>query len=49
MLCFNNHRLLHAREEFQLTEASGRHVEGAYLEWSEVNSKLKVLKEQLKL
>ncbi|XP_022089280.1 gamma-butyrobetaine dioxygenase-like isoform X2 [Acanthaster planci] len=43
ILSLNNWRVLHGRSSFQLTEAGGRHVEGGYLDWDEVNSRLRVL------
>ena len=47
ILCFNNRRTLHGREAFSVTKTSNRHLEGGYIEWDEVNSKLRVLKDKL--
>ncbi|XP_022087372.1 gamma-butyrobetaine dioxygenase-like isoform X2 [Acanthaster planci] len=49
IMTFNNRRALHGRSSFQVTKASGRHLEGSYLEWDEVNSRLRVLAAQLKI
>ena len=43
ILTFDNRRMLHGRGSFLLTEDSGRHLELGYLEWDEINSRLRVL------
>ncbi|XP_022099250.1 gamma-butyrobetaine dioxygenase-like isoform X2 [Acanthaster planci] len=47
IMTFNNRRALHGRSSFRVTQAGGRHLEGGYLEWDEVNSRLRVLAAQL--
>ncbi|KAK2724878.1 hypothetical protein QYM36_001373 [Artemia franciscana] len=39
ILIFDNRRVVHGRSGF----GGGRHVEGAYIDWDEINSRLRVL------
>ncbi|XP_022089238.1 gamma-butyrobetaine dioxygenase-like isoform X2 [Acanthaster planci] len=43
ILSFNNRRVLHGRNSFTLTENSVRCLEAGYLDWDEINSRLRVL------
>lgn len=50
MVCFNNNRVLHGRKEFNLhsgatSQSLIRRLEGGYLDWDLVYSRLRVLKE----
>ncbi|XP_038055056.1 gamma-butyrobetaine dioxygenase-like [Patiria miniata] len=47
ILTNDNRRVLHGRNSFQVTETNARHLEGGYVEWDEVNSRLRALAEQL--
>ncbi|XP_022099246.1 gamma-butyrobetaine dioxygenase-like isoform X2 [Acanthaster planci] len=47
IMTFNSRRVVHGRSSFRVTQASGRHLEGGYLEWDEINSRLRVLAAQL--
>lgn len=43
MLCFDNRRLLHGRQEYQDTADNTRHIIGAYLDWDYIFSRIRVL------
>lgn len=45
ILTFDNIRLLHGRKAFTDTKDNTRHLVGAYLDWDEIFSKIRVLKE----
>jgi len=47
MITFNNLRILHGRTAFGDEQGGERHVEGAYLDWDEVRSRIRVLKNRL--
>jgi len=47
MVTFNNQRILHGRTAFGNDTKGERHVEGAYLDWDEVRSRIRVLKKKL--
>ncbi|XP_071799183.1 gamma-butyrobetaine dioxygenase-like [Asterias amurensis] len=47
ILAFNNCRVLHGRNSFRVIKAGGRQLEGGYLDWDEVFSKLHVLSRKL--
>ncbi|XP_033100223.1 gamma-butyrobetaine dioxygenase-like [Anneissia japonica] len=47
ILAVSNIRLLHGRESFTFTEDKARHIESAYLDWNEIDSRLRVLKKGL--
>jgi len=45
ILCFNNQRVLHGREEFVVNPEDGdRWLQGCYLEWDEVRSRYRALR-----
>ncbi|XP_072045948.1 gamma-butyrobetaine dioxygenase-like [Amphiura filiformis] len=48
ILCVNNYRVLHGRADFKVTEqeTTNRHFEGAYLDWDQVNLRMRVLLEE---
>ena len=46
IFCFNNHRVLHGRTAFRVTEKTIRHLQVCYLEWNQVDMKMRVLQEQ---
>ena len=41
---FDNLRVLHGRKGFELTEKGERTIQGGYVDWDEVRSKINVLK-----
>ncbi|XP_071488571.1 gamma-butyrobetaine dioxygenase-like [Diadema antillarum] len=43
ILIMDNHRVLHGREAFTMKSGSSRHLEGGYLDWDAVLSKIRVL------
>ena len=49
MLCVDNIRVLHGRVGFQMTEDCERHLEGGYIDWDEMQSRLRVLSNELGL
>ncbi|KAJ8280995.1 hypothetical protein GJAV_G00061990 [Gymnothorax javanicus] len=44
VLTFDNWRLLHGRRSYISHQENMRHLEGAYLDWDEVMSRLRILK-----
>lgn len=44
MVTFDNLRILHGRTGFGDTVKGERHVQGAYLDWDEARSRIRVLK-----
>jgi gamma-butyrobetaine dioxygenase len=47
---FDNRRVLHSRHAFSEGAGEGgrrRHLQGAYVEWEDVNSKIRVLRRHL--
>ncbi|XP_068429092.1 gamma-butyrobetaine dioxygenase [Clinocottus analis] len=44
VLTFDNWRLLHTRRPFRSRPDSPRHLEGAYMDWDEVMSRLRILR-----
>ncbi|KAM9494945.1 gamma-butyrobetaine dioxygenase isoform 1-T2 [Clarias gariepinus] len=47
LITFDNSRLLHGRRKYQSRGRTLRHLEGAYLDWDEVMSRLRVLKKAI--
>jgi gamma-butyrobetaine dioxygenase len=47
ILCFDNSRLVHGRKKYQDVAGNARHLVGAYLDWDEIYSRLRVLQKQL--
>lgn len=47
MLTFDNWRLLHGRKSYVTGPDSSRHLEGAYLDWDEVMSRLRILRKSV--
>ena len=47
ILCVDNHRVLHGRMAYSITEDTQRHLEGGYIDWDEKRSKRRVLQKQL--
>lgn len=47
ILCFDNSRLVHGRKKYEDINGNYRHLVGAYLDWDEIFSRLRVLKKQL--
>ncbi|XP_055594982.1 gamma-butyrobetaine dioxygenase-like isoform X2 [Uranotaenia lowii] len=47
ILTFSNIRMVHGRTGYSDTESNTRHIVGAYLDWDEIYSKLRVLKRKL--
>ncbi|XP_053695155.1 gamma-butyrobetaine dioxygenase-like [Sabethes cyaneus] len=48
ILTFSNIRMVHGRTGYEDTDDNTRHIIGAYLDWDEIYSKLRVLKRSLK-
>ncbi|XP_007885855.1 gamma-butyrobetaine dioxygenase [Callorhinchus milii] len=48
VMTFDNWRLLHGRRSYTTTKDSTRHLEGAYVDWDEVMSRLRCLKRIIK-
>lgn len=46
-MIFDNWRMLHGREGFDPSKGH-RHLEGCYIDWDEVNCRIRVLKNILK-
>ena len=46
IICFNNHRVLHGRTAFKVTKTTSRHLQICYLEWNQVDLRMRVLQEQ---
>lgn len=46
ILCFDNSRLVHGRKKYEDVTGNYRHLVGAYLDWDEIFSRLRVLKKQ---
>lgn len=47
ILCFDNSRLVHGRKKYKDVDGNYRHIVGAYLDWDEIFSRLRVLQKQL--
>lgn len=47
ILCFDNSRLVHGRKKYEDKSGNYRHLVGAYLDWDEIFSRLRVLQKQL--
>ncbi|XP_066509346.1 gamma-butyrobetaine dioxygenase-like [Hoplias malabaricus] len=47
LVTFDNWRLLHGRKSYLSRVGSPRHLEGAYLDWDEVMSRLRILRKTL--
>lgn len=47
ILCFDNSRLVHGRKKYEDVSGNHRHLVGAYLDWDEIFSRLRVLQTQL--
>ena len=49
IVCFNNCRVLHGRNSYNVLEGGDRHLEGGYIDWDEMKSRRRVLEEELGL
>lgn len=49
IITFDNTRLIHGRTGFTDTDNNTRHLVGAYLDWDEIYSRLRVLKTEFNL
>ncbi|XP_002736971.1 gamma-butyrobetaine dioxygenase-like [Saccoglossus kowalevskii] len=49
MVAFNNIRVLHGRSAFKVEQRSSRHLEGGYIDWDEIHSRMRVLKANLQI
>ena len=47
IVTFHNSRVLHGRSAFTVTKVGSRHLEGAYIDWDEAYSRMRVLREKL--
>ena len=43
VITFNNSRVLHGRSAFKITESSKRYLQGYYMDWDVVYSRMRVL------
>lgn len=48
ILCFDNIRLVHGRKKYEDASGNYRHIVGAYLDWDEIFSRLRVLQKDLR-
>lgn len=48
ILCFDNSRLVHGRKKYEDANGNYRHLVGAYLDWDEIFSRLRVLQTHLR-
>ena len=48
-MVFDNQRVLHGRTSYKMEEGGVRHLEGGYVDWDELRSKINVLKRSMKL
>ncbi|XP_038048397.1 gamma-butyrobetaine dioxygenase-like [Patiria miniata] len=48
IMTFDNRRVIHGRGAFEVTSSSSRHLETGYLEWDEIDSRLRLLQRQFK-
>lgn len=46
ILCFDNSRLVHGRKKYDDVSGNYRHIVGAYLDWDEIFSRLRVLQQE---
>ena len=46
-MTFDNRRVIHGRAAFKVTSSSSRHLETGYLEWDDMDSRIRVLRECL--
>lgn len=47
IMTFDNRRVIHGRAAFKVTSISSRHLETGYLEWDDMDSRIRVLRECL--
>ena len=47
IITFDNRRVIHARSSYVVTESDNRHLEGGYLDWDEVRSRIRVLRQKI--
>ncbi|XP_072030289.1 gamma-butyrobetaine dioxygenase-like [Amphiura filiformis] len=47
IICLNNYRVLHGRADFKVTETTNRHLEGTYMDWDQVNLRMRVLQTEM--
>lgn len=47
ILCFDNIRLVHGRKKYEDASGNYRHIVGAYLDWDEIFSRLRVLQKEV--
>ncbi|XP_072022476.1 gamma-butyrobetaine dioxygenase-like [Amphiura filiformis] len=47
IVSFANQRVLHGRSSFTVTENNERHLEGAYIDWDEACSRMRVIREKM--
>lgn len=48
ILCFDNSRLVHGRKKYEDVDGNYRHLVGAYLDWDEIFSRLRVSQKELR-
>ncbi len=46
-MIFDNRRVIHGRAAYSVTPKSSRHLQTGYLEWDEINSKIRLLMRDL--
>ena len=47
IVTFDNRRVIHNRRAYVVTESDNRHLEGAYLDWDEVRSRMRVIRQKI--
>ena len=49
VVTFNNSRVLHGRSAFKITQASNRYLQGFYMDWDALYSRMRVLAKQFNI
>ena len=49
MVVLDNFRVMHGRSSFQVNPGDSRHLEGGYVDWDEVTSRMRILEQELKI
>ena len=46
-IVFDNHRILHGRKGYTMEAGGFRHLQGGYVDWDEINSRVNTLRKSL--
>lgn len=49
MVALDNFRLMHGRNSYKVESGGCRHLEGGYVDWDEVTSRMRILEQELKI